>query len=128
MNDSATPLMKLLEQTSEYGNTSIKLFKLNTINKVAGFGATFFSYLLVFTIFALSFLFLNIGFSLWLGEQFGNNYYGFFSVAFIHAVLTILTYIIRNRFIKHPLSNIILRELLKQTIKEEKQNENSTKI
>jgi len=65
---------------------------------------------------ALSFLIINIGIALWLGKILGDSYYGFFIIGGSYGLLAMLFHIFRHRWLKYPISNLIIRQLLKQKI------------
>jgi hypothetical protein len=62
----------------------------------------------------LSFLIVNIGLALWVGKLLGDSFYGFFIVGGFYALLAIPLHIFREQWIKYPISNSIIKELLKQ--------------
>jgi hypothetical protein len=57
---------------------------------------------------------VNIGLSLWLGEFLGETYYGFFSIALLYLVIALLLYIFKNEWIKKPISNFVIDQLVKK--------------
>lgn len=113
MNDNATTLAKLIERIESYSKISVKLFKLNAIDKSADVVSSFVSMLVCVTMVALSLLIINIGIALWVGNLLGNSFLGFFVVGGFYAVLTLLLHIFSGRMIKLPVSNTIIKHLLK---------------
>jgi hypothetical protein len=59
-------------------------------------------------------LVINIGIAMWLGELLGKPYYGFFVVAIFYAVVMALLFIFRHEWIKTPVSNSIITQMIKQ--------------
>lgn len=115
MNEnSAAPLEILFEKAEEYSNTSIELFKLKAIDKSADVVSSMVAQLVVAIVAALFFIFTNIGLALWIGEGLGKSYYGFFVVGGCYALLTLLALVLKNLYIKEPINNVILSQLLKQ--------------
>jgi hypothetical protein len=51
---------------------------------------------------------------LWLGELLGETYYGFFSIALLYLVIALLLYIFKNEWIKKPISNFVIDQLVKK--------------
>ncbi len=119
MTDNATPLSTLLQRAEDYGNSTIELFKLNAIDKSADVASSLVSRLAVLMTVALSLLILNIGLALWLGKLLGDNFYGFFVIGGFYAVLAILLHFNRHYWIKTPISNSIIKQMLKQKKHEE---------
>jgi hypothetical protein len=112
MEDKTTPLETLLERAEDYGKTSIKLLKLKTIDKSAEIISTLISWIVVITLVAMFFMILNIGIALWIGELLGKSFYGFFIVAGFYALLGITIKIFSNKWIKKPISNSIISQLV----------------
>ena len=71
MEENAKLLETLLERATEYGQTSIDLVKLKTLDKTTDIVSSFIP-LSVVILFIVSFLlFLNLGIAFWLGEILG---------------------------------------------------------
>lgn len=114
MNDNATAIETLFERAEDYSKTTLELLKLKAIDKTADAASSIVSSLVVFTTAALSLLIINIGVALWIGNLLGDSYLGFFTVGAFYAILSFPLYIFRNKWIKYPLSNTIIKQLLKQ--------------
>ena len=61
-------------------------------------------------------LFTNIGLAFYLGDYFGEVSYGFFIVGFGYLLIGILLYILKNKWIKNPVSNFIISEINKSDL------------
>lgn len=114
MNDNPTPIEALFEKAEDYSKTTLELFKLNAIDKTAEIVSSLAVRLAILLAVVLFVLVLNIGVALWIGELLGKTYYGFFVVAGIYAIITILLYVFRNRWIRYPVSNAIITQMLKK--------------
>jgi len=101
----------LLERVEAYGNTTIELLKLKSIDKTADVSATFMSRLLLIIVLAFLALSLNVAVALWLGEVLGKPYYGFLMVAAFYTVVAIVIYFM-HPFIKSRINNSIIKQLL----------------
>jgi hypothetical protein len=113
MNNNVASIEMLFEKAEDYSKTSIDLIKLNAIDKSADFASSLLTHLvisLVATMFIISF---NIGLALWIGEQLGKTYYGFFVVAGIYSLLTFFAYAFRFVWLKNPINNTIISQMLK---------------
>lgn len=113
MEDKATPLETLFERAEDYSRTSIKLLKLKAIDKTAEIVSALISWIVIITIMALFFMVLNIGIAFWIGELLGKTYYGFFIVAAFYALLGIVFLIFSKQWIKKPVCNSIISQLVK---------------
>ena len=114
MNENATPIEILFEKAEEYSKTTIELFKLNAIDKSAEVVSSLAVRLVIFIVVALFTLIINIGIALWLGEFLGKTYFGFFVIGGFYALIIILLYTFRYKWIKYPVSNSIISQMLKQ--------------
>lgn len=112
MEDHSTLIGSLFEKTEHYTKTSVELYKLKAIDKSADVISTLVARLAVIVFITLFVLILNIGVALWIGELLGKSYYGFFVVAGFYALIGILLYGFRNKWIKSPLRNSIINQAL----------------
>lgn len=116
MENKTTPIENLFEKAEDYTKTSIELLKLNAIDKSADFVSFIAARVILFTGVALFFLIGNIGIALWVGEILEKTYYGFFAVAAFYALLSIVLYVFREQWIKIPVSNSVITQLLKKKV------------
>ena len=114
MTDNSTPIATLKERVEDYSNSTIELLKLNAIDKSADVVSSLVSQLVFIITGAMSFLIVNIGIALWIGKLLGDSFYGFFVIGGFYAILAILLHIFRSSLIKYPVSNSIIRQMLKQ--------------
>jgi hypothetical protein len=113
MEENAKLLETLLERATEYGQTSIDLVKLKTLDKTTDIVSSFIP-LSVVILFIVSFLlFLNLGIAFWLGEILGKTFYGFFIVAAFYFLAGILIHLFLNKWIKKLVGDYLVRRLLK---------------
>ncbi len=111
METQKTIIEPLIERIEAYGNTTVELAKLRTVEKTAHVSSTLLSRsLLVIAISAFA-LMLNVAVALWLGEVMGKNYYGFFTVAAFDALVALVVYLIHPS-IKSSINNSIIKQLL----------------
>lgn len=102
----------LVSSAETYSKTSIELMKLKTVDKVADIVSTLVASLPVIIALTLFFITLNFGISLWLGALLGQSYLGFFVVAAFYGLTGIVLYLFRNKWIKKPLNNSLINEML----------------
>ena len=112
MENAVKNIEMLYEQVKDYSNTTIELYKLTAVDKTAEVASSF-SFRIAFLLIAAFFtLFFNIGLSLYIGELLNSNAAGFFIVSLFYLVFALLLYIFRQSWIKTPISNLIIKELL----------------
>jgi hypothetical protein len=114
MENNATPIGTLFEKAEAYSKTTIELFKLNAIDKSADVVSSLVSRLAVFMVVALLSIVMSIGIALWLGELLGKSYYGFFAVSGAYIILALMLRAFRREWIKKPVSNSIISQMLKE--------------
>lgn len=113
MTDNTTPIATLFERAEEYSKTTLNLLKLNAVDKSADLVSSLISRLAVMVTVVFSVLIISLGISLWLGKMLSDSSYGFFIVGGFYAVLAIFLQIFRQQWIKYPVSNSIIKKLLK---------------
>jgi len=102
----------LVERAEQYGKTTVELYKLRTIERSAEVISSVVTKLIIVASFSLFFLILNIGLALWLGELLGKAYYGFLCVAMSYAIIGLVLFAFRNKWIETPLRNSIINKAL----------------
>lgn len=117
MKTYETPIEMLFEKTEDYGKTTIELIKLKTINSSADIVSLLAVKIILFTVIALFLIIANIGVALWIGDLLGKSYYGFFIVAACYALITVLLRSYLQQWVKVPISNFIIAQMLKKSTK-----------
>ncbi len=112
MNDLADSIEPLLESAADYGKTSYDLAKLKTIDKVSDVVSSLFPHAVVFLIFMSFMLFSNLGVAFYLGEIFGNVFYGFLVVAAFYLVVGLIVHFFIHDWIKKKVSDFIIQQSL----------------
>lgn len=113
-NDHSRPIKTLLDKVENYGKINLELLKMNVIDKSADLVSFLIARLVNFMVLVLFSLIINIGIALWLGDLLGELYYGFFAVAAFYFLLGALLYFFGHAWIKLPISNSIIIQMLKQ--------------
>ena len=113
MNNTQTPVEMLFQKAEDYSKTTIELLKLKAIGKTADVVSSLVSQLIIGIILLMFLLFINIGFALWIGSVMGKSYYGFIIVAGVYAFIGLVIYSFRNKLIKTPVSNSLIKQMLK---------------
>ncbi len=103
----------LLESMEAYGKTSIDLIKLKTVDKVADGTSSMIAWMPVIISLILFFIIVNFGLALWIGAMLELVYMGFFIVAGFYALVGILLFVFKDKWIKKPLYVSIINEMLK---------------
>lgn len=102
----------LFDKIEKYTNTSIDLIKLNAVEKSADVLSSLTSSIVIFIIFAMFTLFINIGVSLYIGKLLNEHYLGFIIVSTFYLLIGSIVYYKRHSLMKIPLSNMIINKML----------------
>jgi len=113
MEENAKLLETLLERATEYGQTSIELVKLKTLDKTTDIVSSFIPLSVVILLIVSFLLFLNLGITFWLGEILGKTFYGFFIVAAFYFLTGILIHFFLHKWIKKLVGDYFIKRLLK---------------
>jgi len=103
----------LFDKSKDYLDTKIELTKLKTIDKSAD---VLSSMVVMITVILLSFmlvLFLSVGAAMLVGKSLGAYHYGFFIVGGFYAVVLLVIYLGRGKWIKTPIANGLINKMLK---------------
>jgi len=112
MENTKQDLELLFEKTADYVETRVDLLKLQAVDKTSDIVSSLVVLLIAGLVFAIVFFILNIGLALWIGSLLGKTYNGFFIVAGFYAIIGLIIYLLRGKFIKAGISNLIIKKLL----------------
>ncbi|HVY75668.1 MAG TPA: phage holin family protein [Puia sp.] len=111
--DQDASIKSLIEKSQEYLDTRLEIAKLRAVDKSSDALSTLVAVVLLIFFAVLFLLFVSIGLALYIGSLIGSAYTGFFIVAAFYGLLLLLIFIFRERWIKLPLTNLIIKKLLK---------------
>ncbi len=110
--NESTPIETLFEKAEAFGKTSLELYRLKAIEKLATITSDLVSNIVLILCVALFFMMLNIGIALWVGDLLGHAYLGFLIVSGVYLLAFLLIYAMREKFIKDPISKSIIEKSL----------------
>ena len=113
MEDTTKLIETLLENTVEYGKTSLELLKLKALDKTSDVVSTVIPHTVVFVLIIAFMLFFNLGLAFWLGEILGNIYFGFFVVAAFYGISAIVLHFFMHKWFKKLICNYFIKQVLK---------------
>lgn len=114
MDSFTTNKDKLFEKVENYATTSVNLLKLNAVEKSADVISSLSHRIVLLLVVAMFTLFINVGVSMYIGKLLNEYYLGFFIVSTFYLMLAVFIYIFRNKFLKTPISNMVITKLLKK--------------
>lgn len=104
----------LAGHAEDYLKTREELAKLVAAEKSSIVAGTLFSSLVLILIFSIVFLFLSFSAAYFIAELTGKVYLGFISMTGFYLLAGILFYLNRQRWLKNPVTNIVIRNFFKE--------------
>jgi len=112
MENNPNNVEDLFEKFKDYADVRINLFKLKSIQKISGFTSTLMTTLILLFLLSGVLLCITIGLSMLIGVLIGNTYAGFFIVGGVYIIIGLIFYSQREKLIKTPVSNKLIKELV----------------
>ena len=110
-NSSGISLHEITENIREYIETRIDIIKLETADSGASAVSSMMSWFIILLIGFLMVLMLTVGLAIGIGYLTDNFAIGFFIVTAFYLVVGLLLYFNRNKWLRKPFSNIIIKNL-----------------
>lgn len=101
----------LFDKAGEYLETRASLVKLKTIRKTSDVVSVIISKLIAVVITAAVILMLSIALAFFLGDILGKNYYGFLIVAGLFALVGLVYYFLKDKWVKVPVGDAIIKKM-----------------
>jgi uncharacterized membrane protein len=102
---------KMFTNIKDYAETRFDIIVLNIQDKAVNVISSMASAVILGTLGLISLVFISIGVAWYLGEYFHSPSIGFFSVAAFYLLVTIVVFINREKWIKLPIINAILKKI-----------------
>ena len=114
MENIKVKINSLIEDSEKYLKTKEELAKLVAAEKASRAAAELFSGLIIFFVFLTVFLFLSFSLAYFIAEYTGKLYYGFGAVTLVYMILGILLYADREKWLKIPMMNSMIKSFFKE--------------
>ncbi len=111
--DTQETIGTLIDKSKDFLETKIEIARLKTISKSADILSTVVVMVSMLFIGTLVIILLSIGLALFLGSLMGSNHDGFFAVGGFYAIILLVLYTQRHRWIKTPISRELINKMLK---------------
>jgi len=112
MEEHATMFESLVDRAETYAKTNIDLLKLKATDKVSDTVSSVVVNVIYVFLALLIFPMLNFGAAIWISEEIGVSYSGFFIVAGFYILVFILVFAFRKKLIGDPVKNAIISSML----------------
>lgn len=119
MSEEFTKIEGLVERLKAYLNTRLSQIKLSLAEKSANVFSVLIALLLAALVFFLFITILSVGLALLLGEWLRSYWLGFFIMSGIILVAGLWGWLSRDRWLRTPIINLLLRVLFKDENHEE---------
>jgi hypothetical protein len=103
----------LIDKSKDYLDTKIELTKLKTIDKSADVLSTAIVMVTIIFVGSLFVIFISTALALLLGRLLGAYYYGFFIMGGFYAIILLILYVQKDKWIKTPVANGLINKMLK---------------
>jgi len=113
MENQGHDIDALLSDAGDYIETRTYLWKLKGIESLADVSGELASGLGMIGIVAFVVMLFSVGLALLIGDLLGKSFYGFFIIGGAYFIFGLICYICRNRWLKEPFSNLLIRKILK---------------
>jgi len=113
METPVSLLEPLFERVKAYCKTTIELSKLKLLESITIIVTSLLAQVGVIIVISLFILVLSVGIALFLGELLGKSYYGFFIIAAFYLIAGIVLHFLLYKWIKKPVSDLIIKQALK---------------
>ena len=113
MQEEKNDLDLLFSDAGDFLETRASLWKLKTVDTLSDSVATLASGLGVISFAAAFVLIMSIGLALLIGDWLGKSFYGFFIIGGLYGLVGLLFYAFRDKWMKDPVGNLLIRKLLK---------------
>jgi hypothetical protein len=108
------PVDDLVGHARQYVEKRVELGKLQLVEKGSLLSGEVVARLTFAFLWLTVLAFFSVAAALYLGEIFGKSYLGFACVAGAYALVGLLFYLNRDRWIKRPVAGGVIRSLLKE--------------
>ena len=112
MENKTGSIESLVDKIRNYIEARIELLKLKAVDKSSLFVSLLITFFIVFVMFMCFFMLFNIALALLIGSLLGKSYYGFFIIAVLYAVIGIIILKNKDKWIKKPIINMIVKDIL----------------
>src|SRR5262245_33103261 len=119
MDTIQSKITNLVGHVEDYLKTREELAKLVAAEKAGTVAGTLFSSIVLLLIFSIVFLFLSFSVAYYVGELLGKVYLGFITVTGFYLLAGLLLYANRERWLKMPIMNVLIRNFFKGESHEE---------
>ena len=113
MEEEKSFAKRIYDHVEEYAKTTVELYRLKALKVFSGVFASVATGIIIWVVISFFLIFLSIGAAFYLGDLLGKWHYGFFIIAGFYALIGIVLYLVRFRYVKDQINNFIIRQIFK---------------
>jgi Putative Actinobacterial Holin-X, holin superfamily III len=113
MTSTTESIRSLIDKSKDYLETQLELTKLKTIDKSSDVLSTAIVFVFMAFLGVLVLMFVSIAVALLIGESMGSYHSGFFIVGGFYALLLLIIFLQRDKWIKNPIANSLIGKMMK---------------
>lgn len=103
----------VVSHAKDYIKTNVDLFALNVADKTSSFASGTVFYIFLATLGVFFMLFFSVGTAFALAPLVGGLHISFFCLAGFYLLLAVIALLMKDKWIKTPVANCIIRQLFK---------------
>lgn len=119
MEKTFAKVEELADTVKEYVNNRIESAKLTAAEKSSAVVSVLIAGLIIAAIFTFFIVFAGVALALVLGEWIGTTWAGFLIVAGIYLLLGIIIWAARDKLIRLPIMNALIKQLFREDDEED---------
>jgi hypothetical protein len=113
MTSTTESIKTLIDKSKDYLDTQIELTKLKTIDRSSDILSTAIVFIFMGFIAVLVLILFSVAIALLIGLKMGSYHSGFFIVGGFYAILLVIIFIQRDKWIKNPIANGMIGKMMK---------------
>jgi Putative Actinobacterial Holin-X, holin superfamily III len=113
MQSTINHIEDFVSKAGDLAETKVELWKLKAAGKISETVSSLISVVAIVILTGVAITILSFGVAFWIGSEMGHLSYGFFIVGGFYALAGLSVYLFRRRWIKIPLSNLIIDKIIK---------------
>ena len=104
---------KLAASVTDVAETKLELLKLRAAGRISASLSSLVAIIMVLVFGGAGLTIISFGLAYWIGGLLGNLSAGFFIVGSFYALVGLLVYINRKKWVQLPLSNLFIDKIIK---------------
>lgn len=113
MNSTMDNIEQLIHSATDVAETKIELIKLKAAGKISASLSSLVAIMMVIVFTVAGLLILSFGLAYLIGSKLDNISYGFFIVGGFYALVGLLVFYNRKKWVQDPLSNLFIDKIIK---------------